>query len=231
MAAVRDFGLEAVRRPDLFQEVLDKLTAYIEQNQLAAGDRLPSDRDLAAALGVSRPLVRQALKVLEGLGRVSAHQGSGTFVRDNSHRVAVDELTRGLVFDRQLLLDLLPVRVAIELAVLRAAAGQLTSEALTRLESEVAEHGACIAEAPEESSLDLSFEARLGEVCGNEILRRLQSLIHGVWLRAQLAAHAAPLDRLALHRDHRDICAHLRAGDIATAEARFEAHLRSLLRS
>ena len=231
VTALRELGLEAVRRSDVFQEVLDKIGTYIEQNHLEAGDRLPSDRDLAAALGVSRPLVRQALKVLEGLGRVSAHQGSGTFVRDASHRVAVEELTRGLAFDRRLLLDVLPVRIAIELAILRASATRLTPETLAVLESTVAERGACIAEDPKESSLDLSFEARLGELCGNEILRRLQALIHDVWLRAQLATHAAPADRLALHRDHLDIYESLRSGDIEAAAHQFEAHLRSLSRA
>src|SRR5215510_10372545 len=114
-------NLVAIQRMDVFREVLRQIDRYIESNQLKPGDRLPSDRDLATALHVSRPLVRQAIKVLESLGRVTAHQGSGTYVQAASHRVAVRELMRGLAFDRELMRQVLPVRIAIELEVLRAA--------------------------------------------------------------------------------------------------------------
>src|SRR5215471_4930716 len=122
--------LVAIQRMDVFREVLRRIEDHIETNHLRAGDRLPSDRDLAAALEVSRPLVRQALKALESLGRVSAQQGSGTFVQDASHRVAVRELTRGLSFDRGLLDRTLPARIAVDAEVLRAAFERRTPETL-----------------------------------------------------------------------------------------------------
>src|SRR5215471_17296597 len=101
---VREGHLVAIERMDVFREVLYRIDQHIDSNHLKPGDRLPSDRELAAALQVSRPLVRQAIKVLESLGRV-----------------AVGELMRGLAFDRKLLRQVLPARIAIELEVLKAA--------------------------------------------------------------------------------------------------------------
>jgi GntR family transcriptional regulator, transcriptional repressor for pyruvate dehydrogenase complex len=222
--------LVPIQRMDVFREALSRIEDHIEANHLGPGDRLPSDRDLAAALGVSRPLVRQALKVLEGLGRVSAQQGSGTYVRDASHRVAVRELTRGLAFDARLLSQVLPARVAIDVEVLRAAFAARTPETLQVLRRAVdrRERERRLDGDAQEASLDLGFEATLGQVCGNEVLRRLQALTHEVWLQAQIALGVAPDDPAALHREHRAILDAFERGDLPEAERLLRAHLAFL---
>jgi GntR family transcriptional repressor for pyruvate dehydrogenase complex len=220
--------LVAIERMDVFREVLHRIEDHVEANHLQPGDRLPSDRDLAAALGVSRPLVRQAIKVLESLGRVSAQQGSGTYVQDASHRVAVRELTRGLGFDRALLGQVLPARIAIEVAVLRAAFAHRAPETLAALHRTLAEHERHLADDIQESGLDLGFEAALGRAGGNEVLRRLQALVHDVWLQAQIATGEAPGDPARLHREHRTILDAFERGDLAEAERCLTEHLGSL---
>lgn len=221
--------LVPIQRLDVFREVLARIEEHITSNDLQAGDRLPSDRELAASLEVSRPLVRQAIKALESLGRVSAQQGSGTYVQDASasHRVAARELTRGLAFDRHLLQQVLPARVAIDLEVLRAAFARRTPETLAALRHALDERERHLAEDSRESSasLDLGFEAALGRVCGNEVLRRLQALAHDVWLQAQIAVGVAPDDPSALHREHREVLEALERGDLAAAERRLREHL------
>lgn len=224
--------LVAIQRLDVFREVVRRIEEHIEANHLRPGDRLPSDRDLAAALEVSRPLVRQALKALESLGRVSAQQGSGTYVQDAGHRVAVRELTRGIGFDRDLLDQTLPARVAIDLEVLRAAFERRTPETLASLRRTLdeRERERQQPDDPQEAGLDLGFEAALGQACGNEVLRRLQALVHDVWLQAQMAAGIGPGDPSALHRDHRVIFEAFERGDLQQAERRLSDHLRSLPR-
>ena len=222
--------LVAIQRMDVFREVVRRIEQHIEANHLQPGDRLPSDRDLAAALEVSRPLVRQALKALESLGRVSAQQGSGTYVQDASHRVAVRELTRGIGFDRDLLDQTLPARIAIDLEVLRAAFERRTPETLASLRHTIdeRERERQQPDDPQEAGLDLGFEGALGRACGNEVLRRLQALVHDVWLQAQIAAGIAPGDPSALHREHRAVFEAFERGDLAQAQQRLADHLRSL---
>lgn len=214
---------------DVFRQTLFRIEWYIEANRLQPGDRLPSDRELAASLNVSRPVVRQALKVLEALGRVTAQQGSGTYVQDAGHGVAARELRRGLAIDGDLLAQVLPARLAVELEVLRAAFAVRTPELLAQLEAALAEREGQLAEDPEEANLDVRFEAALGQACGNEVLRRLQALIHDVWLEAQIASGAVPGDRFVLHKEHQEIFERFRDGDLEGALEHFRQHLTSLL--
>jgi GntR family transcriptional regulator, transcriptional repressor for pyruvate dehydrogenase complex len=220
--------LVAIQRMDVFREVVRRIEQHIESSHLRPGDRLPSDRDLAAALEVSRPLVRQALKALESLGRVSAQQGSGTYVQDASHRVAVRELTRGISFDRDLLDQALPARIAIDAEVLRAAFARRTPDTLASLRRALDERERQLPDDPQEAGLDLGFEAALGRACGNEVLRRLQALVHDVWLQAQIGAGIAPGDPAALHREHRAIFEAFERGDLQEAVDRMSDHLRAL---
>lgn len=220
--------LVAIERMDIFREVLHRIDQHIESSHLKPGDRLPSDRELAATLQVSRPLVRQAIKVLESLGRVSAQQGSGTYVQDASHRVAVRELMRGLAFDRMLLRQVLPARIAIELEVLRAAFERRTQVNLGMLRSALEQRERHLTDDVQEASLDLTFEATLGRVCGNEVLRRLQALVHDVWLEAQIAEGVAPEGLSRLHREHREVFEAFAAGELDEALRRFRDHLSNL---
>ena len=60
-----------------------RILEYIAEERLVAGDRLPTEIDLAQMLGTSRAVVREAVKILSALGRVRAHKGRGLFVADD----------------------------------------------------------------------------------------------------------------------------------------------------
>ena len=62
--------------PRAFEHILGELEASISSGALAAGDRLPPERDLAARFGVSRTSVREAIRVLESMGIVSVRRGA-----------------------------------------------------------------------------------------------------------------------------------------------------------
>jgi DNA-binding FadR family transcriptional regulator len=74
--------LRAVARKSACDEVFDQLTANIVGGGLAAGEALLSERRLAEVLGVSRPIVREALQRLASAGLVEVRQGGSTTVRD-----------------------------------------------------------------------------------------------------------------------------------------------------
>lgn len=83
-----------------YQEARDHIVAFIAAERLARGGRLPTERQLAETLGVSRPTLRQALELLEKDGLIERRQGSGTYVAEP--RVAVDvrilvSLTRSII--------------------------------------------------------------------------------------------------------------------------------------
>jgi GntR family transcriptional regulator, transcriptional repressor for pyruvate dehydrogenase complex len=220
--------LAPIGRMDVFRQVLDQLIVYIDQNGLQPGDRLPGDRELVAALQVSRPLVQQALKVLEGLGRITIQQGLGTFVADNGLHVAASELIRGLKPDQDLSSQLLEARQLVDAQVIRAAYQNNSAELLDELQRVLEQRSVELAQEPAEASLNLGFEAAFGRFCGNPVLTRLQTLLHHAWLQVQIDAVEQLVDRFALHREHQAILQALQEHDLDQALELFSAHMRGL---
>jgi GntR family transcriptional regulator, transcriptional repressor for pyruvate dehydrogenase complex len=221
-------ALAPIQRIDLFREVLDRIVAFIDENELKPGDRLPGDRELVATLQVSRPVVQQALKVLEGLGRVKIQQGLGTFVADDGLRVAASELIRGLRPDGNRSAHLLEARRLVEEEVIRTAYARHRDALLAELGGVLRRRRGQLDDEVEEASLDLQFEATFGKFCDNEVLARMQVMLHHAWLQCQLDEATQLADRYALHAEHEAILACLTAAGIEGAVTLFASHLSSL---
>ena len=71
-----------VRRVNLMAQVIESLKAYIVENNLTAGSRLPTEKELITMLGVSRNILREALKSLQAVGLIEIRVGDGTYVTD-----------------------------------------------------------------------------------------------------------------------------------------------------
>jgi DNA-binding FadR family transcriptional regulator len=118
-------------RVTLFDAIAGKIEAAILGGELEIGARLPSEGALAAQLGVSRPIVREALARLRDRGLVRTVTGSGTFVQ----RPDVDHLAGALLrhlrearTDSQSIRNLYEARIAIETMAAQLAAVRATDE-------------------------------------------------------------------------------------------------------
>lgn len=89
--------LRPVQRRSVPDEVAEQLTDVIVTGEVPPGDQLPSERDLAERLGVSRPTVRAALTRLAAIGLVETRQGGGSTVRDFRRHAGLDLLPRLLL--------------------------------------------------------------------------------------------------------------------------------------
>ncbi len=76
----------------LYRQIADQLGQLIGKGEFAVGARLPAERELAKQLGVSRPSVREALIALEVEGWVEVRTGSGIYVLDRSHHIAINKI-------------------------------------------------------------------------------------------------------------------------------------------
>jgi GntR family transcriptional repressor for pyruvate dehydrogenase complex len=123
--------LEPIRPKKISEEIVEQIKALIAKGELKPGDRIPSERDLATMLGVSRPSVREAIMVLEAMGFVESRQGGGTFVRALTETSITDPLARLVEQkDPELLRALVEVRMGLEswsayLAAQRAEDGEV----------------------------------------------------------------------------------------------------------
>lgn len=221
----QDFSVVPIRQVDVFDAVRTKLLDLMEHGGYARGDQLPSERVLAEKLGVSRVAVREAMKVLEAIGKVDIVHGSGTYVRDPVNDPVADALRPVDGYDAAFVRHLVEARSSIELKIAELAAERATasrlkvvSKALDRL---VKEH---LPDA-EVGSLNVSFEAAMAEVAGNPVLSRLQSGVHRLWIEAWGSLHMAPGTKQALHAEHVEMFDALSRRDGETAVVLMRQHI------
>src|SRR5690349_14781047 len=130
-------------KTDVFQRIVSFITERIMRGELRAGDRLLPERDLAEALGVSRPSLREALRALSILNLIEVRRGSGAYIV----APGIDSLATffgvSLALNPDFTGDLKQVRVALECQAVRLACVNATAadvraiqEALDRMNAE-----------------------------------------------------------------------------------------------
>jgi GntR family transcriptional repressor for pyruvate dehydrogenase complex len=106
---------EPIRPKKISEEIVEQIKKLIAKGELKPGDRIPSERDLANMLGVSRPSVREAIMVLEAMGFLDSRQGGGTYVRALTEGSITDPLAKLVeAKDPELLRALVEVRMGLE---------------------------------------------------------------------------------------------------------------------
>lgn len=125
-------GASSRRRP---YQVAETIKGWIVDRQLTPGDRLPSESELMATLGVSKGTVRESTRVLEAQGLVETRTGpgGGVFVREMSESRAIALLSHYLYFKDISIRDIYQIRLALEPELVASLAGNVAAEDLARL--------------------------------------------------------------------------------------------------
>lgn len=193
-------ALNPVHRSRLYEELVARLQAYIDEAGLEPGDRFPPERELAQRLGVSRATLKQSIVVLEVQGILEVRHGDGTYLR---HAEALQEPISRLVEKRKLLPEVMEAREALECKLAELAAQRRTDEdveaidrALAQMEEEI-RSGGIGAEGDREFHLAVTLAGK------NTLLAKLmQSLaneIHETRIESLSEPHRPPKS-LAAHR-------------------------------
>ena len=200
------------------------LLRLIERRGTRPGERIPAEPALAVELGVSRPVLREALAVLEALGLLAARKGSGRVLMLFDFGDALAALAGYAPAGGRWLLDLLAVRQALESSLLSVAAATLTEDDFQDLEEVSAEMERKAEAGAYFGAEDQRFHALLYRNLNNEVLQGILAFFWQVYdqLGTGDLAHSQRLDETAAH--HRRILVALRAGDIRRAEHHLNAH-------
>jgi GntR family transcriptional regulator, transcriptional repressor for pyruvate dehydrogenase complex len=219
------FPLIPIRQVDVYAEVRQQLSDLIESGAYRAGDRLPSERQLAEGLGVSRVAVREALKVLESAGRVSIRRGAGTFVIYPGTDPIAGALLAGRSVDTGFLSELVELRAAVELKIVELAARRATADGVAQLHAVLSRNAEEFPETAEQGSLNLLFEAELARIAGNRLLSASQRAIHELWVEAWSRLSLTPDTKEVLHDEHLKILAAIERGDASGAVRAMTRHV------
>jgi GntR family transcriptional repressor for pyruvate dehydrogenase complex len=223
--------LRRVRQDSLGTQVVRELRSYIQARGLGVGDRLPTERDLSEALGVSRTTVREAMKSLESVGIVERKPRRGTTLGEVNLSLLSEILRFSMVRSRSDLEDLLAVRRLPEVNMLPMIVANATAEdwlrmeeANRRMETETGDVGTW----QHAVEADLAFHRALLTATGNGMLYQFYGMIREFFDEVSMYYSR---DRKTLIRsvgEHRRLVEFLKNGDARAAQRVMEEHLGSL---
>lgn len=226
------FKTVQVSRSRLSEQIAIQLRQLMVQKELSPGDRLPSERLLAEQFGVSRSIVREAVKLLEQQGLVSIEVGRGTFITAMQPESITDSLQMlllqhddGLSFDH-----VYAVRRMIELETARTAALNASTEDMAELDRFLHDMVEFRDNIEKFSYADTEFHKALARATHNPLFLTLLMPITDLLRQIQRTASrtkGGPSD--AIHY-HELIVEAIRDHDSDASVAAMQDHLASVLK-
>jgi len=221
--------LHTVRRQKLSDEIVRQLENLIVNNELNVGDALPPERDLAAQLGVSRNILREAISTMVQKGLLEVRQGSGTFVASPSVELLRDSLSFFVRFTDSGLFELLEARFALEVQIAELAARRSTEEDVALIVACLDELEHVLHDPDRYIEADIRFHAALARAAKNEILLLLLDSIRGALrenVRVLVTRHPHAVEDAMYY--HRRITQAIQQGSGADARENMRMHLESV---
>jgi len=222
----------AVRSPKTAELVAGTLRRMVVDGQLKDGDFLPNEAELMAHFGVSRPTLREAVRVLESERLVEVRRGSRTGARVRVPGPEIVARPAGLLLELSgaTIADVLTARSGIEPIAVRLITEAGDTDAIDELERTLADEvpkGWESGRLPETTG---DFHRRMVELSGNATLTIIAGMLHEITVRHTAFAmnETHPLSKAGyekLMRSYRRLLTLMRSGDGAAAEAHWRKHL------
>ncbi len=229
--AAVEFGQQMARSTRLSDKVADAMLDTILRLGLRPGAPLPSERELAEQYGVSRTVIREAVRALMSRGVIDARAGRGLTVS----QVAADAVSMSMRLylhgrDEIPYTKIHEVRAAIEIAIAGYAAERATDEELAELEKLTEQMQTGSASLEEHSQMDVEFHRAVARMTHNELYLIMLDSIGPVLLEIRRATFDLPDDRRRAYQAHRRIFEAIAARDPAAAREAMTQHLEEAKR-
>ena len=214
--------------PRLYRVVANRIQALIGAENIGAGERLPSERDLAAKLEVSRASLREALIALELGGIVEVRGGSGVYVSEQLEEPAdVPEVGPGPF-------EVLSARRMIEAEIASLAAKMATDSQIDAIMTAVLEMERNHDNRGSNEQADRNFHLALARATGNSalvgVIDYLWNQRGSLWHKLKEHFQTEELRKQTL-TDHRNILAAIASHDAAGARQAMRSHLERVAKT
>jgi GntR family transcriptional regulator, transcriptional repressor for pyruvate dehydrogenase complex len=179
------FMLPKLSRGTLAEQVTENLLAFIDSQNLKPGDLLPSETSLSTSFGVSRPVIREALKNLEGKGIIEIINGKGALVKPIDSDPLRLFFQRAMQLERSTILELMEVRKGLEVQAVMLAAKRRQENDLVNIRRLVCAMRNEIHHPLNYAALDTEYHLAIASATHNTILFYLvesirESLLHTI---------------------------------------------------
>lgn len=232
---VNSSGWRPVSRTRTYEHVLEQVEQQIIQGTLRAGDKLPSERTLTELLEVSRPSVREALRILEAMGviRSTGVRGSdaGWVVNEDASPALGKLLRLQFALSRFEFEALIDTRIQLECWACQLAAESNDDLALNKAHQLLDAMDDEALSPRDFNRLDTEFHLSIADASGNPLLRDLMRALRDAVEREMVATFeklggSAPKVMDRLRQEHRAILDAIGAGDGDGAAEATEQHIR-----
>jgi DNA-binding FadR family transcriptional regulator len=175
-----------IQRRTLAQEVAERLTEGIINNEYAIGEKLPIEPELMKIYGVGRSSIREAIKILSIKGVLSVQQGVGTFVVSKNIQESLETQMNKAQIE-----DVFEVRALLESKIASRAAKYHTEKDLKTIKSYLDLRAKLSKEnqALECYQADINFHVAIAEACGNSLLKEIYKIASKHVLKTYESSH------------------------------------------
>lgn len=215
------------RQPSLSQQVVDDLRQRILNAGLRPGASLPSERALCEHYGVSRTVIREAVKILEAKHLLKAVPGSGIIVAEPDLTDVADTVQLFMRQGSSLRYDKLhEVRIFLETAVAGQSAERATDESIAELYRLCDDIEDARGDLIRASTIDFDFHRKIAEATGNEFFVMMFDVLGNGLMEIRVATFAMDSERFDIvAKAHRKIVDGMRAKDPDLAIDAMREHL------
>ena len=202
--------LKPIKTEKLFNIIIRRISAFIDEQGLKPGDRLPSERELATALSVSRASIRQAIAVLSAQGILIMRQGDGTYIADYiNDREALEVFSRYLAKFQIDPDDILEARLIVECEATKLCAVRANKEHIEKIQKILTEKDNAFDKGEENINLNRKLHLAIVEGAQNKVLLQIMDLLwnimdNNMWpfIKKEALIRSDSLNMHKIHHDH-----------------------------
>ncbi|MGC8877613.1 MAG: FadR/GntR family transcriptional regulator [Anaerolineae bacterium] len=209
----------------LVDRVVDQIQRLILDGHLRVGTRLPSEMELAAQLGVSRTVIREAVRILTAKGLLETRPGVGSIVRQMTRDQVVEPLGHLLRAHNVTLDDLHEVRGILEVEIAGLAARQADAEDIAKLRQAMEAMTRATNDAEALAAHDAEFHRALAQATHNPLLVILLDSIRDLMQEVRLRVSSYPDIVEVIIPDHYRVLDCVVAGDEEGARRAMREHI------
>ena len=220
--------VKVIKKTRLYEEVVGQLHQLIDDGKLKAGDRLPSERELAETFRVSRSSVREAIKTLENERMVVSRPGSGTFITAVNVEAIIPPLASLLSQGKDALIDLFEMRCLVEPSIAALAAERATPADILRLKEIYTQQEQQINRETSAVDSDAAFHLTIGRATHNAALQRLVASIVEILKPIREKSLQTPGRAHKSLASHREILVAIERHDPELARQAMQRHIQAV---
>jgi DNA-binding FadR family transcriptional regulator len=227
--------VKPVETKRVYQIIIEQIIELIRQDELRVGEKLPPERELAERFNVSRPSLREALRVMEVMGLLERKPGGGSIVTDLNIGRFLNMVSPIFLKRAGLAIELVELRYLLETKAAELAAENITEEGSAELRTfaQRMQEAFDAGDTEREARTDIEFHERVFSLTENYVLQSAAKFVTDLLEQSvrfgRYVILDGGLDPQKLLNQHLDIIEGIASGDPQAARQAMESHMQLVI--